>query len=70
MWFEPHSIANILLLAIMNKHYLVAFNTTDNFFTVHLQDREIIFIQSEGAIYYFDTVAEENFVGAIITSAV
>lgn len=29
-WFDPHSIANILSLAIVAKHYPVAFDTMEN----------------------------------------
>ena len=63
-WFYPHIIANILSLAITDKHYPVAFNTTDTSFTFHLEERKIIFIQSEGDLYCFDIVAEEEFSSA------
>ena len=43
MWFEPHGIENILYLTIVTKKHPVAFDTTDNLFTVHLQDRYIFF---------------------------
>ena len=55
-WFNLHSIANIFLLSIVTKHYPIVFNTVENFFTFHLQDREIVFRQSEGGLYSLDTM--------------
>ena len=50
-WFELQGIVNILFLEIVTKHYTVAFETVKNFFTVHLQDKEVIFRQSEVGLY-------------------
>ena len=36
MWFNPHGIMNIISLAVVTNHYHVAFDATNNFFTVHL----------------------------------
>ena len=69
-WFDPQGITNILFLAIVTKHYPVAFDTTGNFFTVQLQDREIVFRQSNSGLCYFDAKAEKEFVGSILTSVV
>ena len=69
-WFYPQGTANIISLAIVNKNYPVAFDTTGNLFTFHLQERDIVFRQSTGGLYYFDTTAEEDFVGAIRTSVI
>ena len=49
--FDLHGIAKILSLAIVTKHYPVTFDTTENFFTFHLQDRDTVFRQSEGRLY-------------------
>ena len=67
-WFDPCGITNILFLAIVTKSYPTAFYTMENFFKIHVQDRDIVFSQSEGRLYYFDTAAEEDFDGVILTS--
>ena len=67
-WFDPRGITNTLSLAIMTKNYPTSFYTMDSFFKIHVQDRDIVFSQSEGRLYYFDTAAEEDFDGVILTS--
>ena len=69
-WFDPQGIANILSLEIITKHYPMVFDTTDNFFTVHLKDRYIVFIHSTGELYCFDAVVEEKFNVDILVSVV
>ena len=54
----------------MTKNYPMVFETMENFFTVHLQDREIVFRQSEGGLCYFNTTVEEDNNGAILTSII
>ena len=50
-WFYPQGIVKILSLAIVNNHYPLAFDAIENFFTIHLQYRDIVFRQSEFGIY-------------------
>ena len=60
-WFDLHSIEKIFSITIVTKHYPAAFNTAENFFTFHFQDKEITFRQSEGVQYYFNTAMGEDF---------
>ena len=69
-WFDPQDIKNIISITIVTKHYPMSFNMTGDLFTVYLHDREIVFRQSTGGLYYFDNAAEKDFGGTILTSVV
>ena len=66
-WFDPHGIANLLSLAIVARHYHVALETMESFFTVHLQDQGILFRKCERGMSYFNKAAASDFYFVIIT---
>ena len=57
VWYNPHSLANILSLALVTEQYRVTLDTgVDNAFIVHISDQHNIkFERHTSGLYFFDT---------------
>ena len=61
VWYAPDGIANVLSLSKVEKHYKVTFNSTGpNVFTVHGNQCNSNFKESESGLHCLDTVVKNE----------